>query len=161
MFHTNSADVLNQMFTVLKLLGPIYAIVFGIMGARMLMEKGLKKIFPNYNPKKGRGKGRGKGNSAKTSMTRASSKRKSIKKELASYMVGAKAPTKRKERITRLLSEAMNGEVHQIKDKVYISYDSKTERTVDGRPQRTNLVFDKSRNARFKKRGKTIEFSYD
>ncbi|EGW40144.1 hypothetical protein [Desulfosporosinus sp. OT] len=157
MFHTNSSDVLNQTFTVIQLLAPIYALVFGIIGARMLIEKGLKKIFPNYNPKKGRGKGK----SAKNSSTRTNSKRKSTKKELASYMIGAKAPAKRNERITRLLTEAMNGEVHQIKDKVYISYDSKMDRTEDGRPQRTNLVFDKSRNTRFKKIGKTIEFSYD
>lgn len=159
MIHTNSSDVLNQTFTVMRLLGPIYALVFGIMGARMLIEKGLKKIFPNYNPKKG--KQRGSGKSTKGSSNRSRARGKSAKKELPAYMVGVKAPAKRKERITRLLTEAMNGEAHQIKDKVYISYDSKTDRTADGRPQRTNLVFDKGRNATFKKIGKTIQFSYD
>jgi len=74
MFHTNSSDVMNQISVVFNSLWPIYALVFGIMGARMLMEKGLKKIFPNYNPKKGKGRGNGKSTKGSSSRSNARSK---------------------------------------------------------------------------------------
>ncbi len=156
MFHTSGSDVMAQISVVLESLAPIYALAFGLMALQALLNKTLKAVFPNYDPKKGRKRSSSKSassaraNSKKKSTTKTTSTRKQTPKP---YMVGAKAPLKRKERTMRFLEAAMMGEVHRSGDKVYISYSHRGERT--------NLVFNKDRNVKYKKIGETIEFSYD
>ena len=162
--NTSSIDVLSQMSVILAILGPIYAVIFGIMGARLLIDKVLMTIFPNYKPNKGREKGRGK--SKRSSSNRSGARSKSKKKEAAAWLVGAKAPLKRKQRTTIFMDVKHNAEVHRVKDKIlgnkiYISYDNYSNRSADGRPRRTNIFLHESRNVKIKRVGKTYEISYD
>jgi hypothetical protein len=165
MIHTSASDVTNNMSMVLGLLGPLYAIVFGIMGAKLLINKGLKKIFPNYNPNNY--KRRSRGSRKRTSPSnRSTARNKSKKKEVAAYLIGAKAPLKRSQRTTIFMGIKHNAEVHKVRDKVlgdktYISYDNYSTRTADGRPKRTNIMLHESRNVKLKQVGKTLEISYD
>ncbi len=53
MFTTNAGDVIGQMISVLTILGPIYAICFGLVAVRTLMGVVANKIFPKpTKPKK-------------------------------------------------------------------------------------------------------------
>jgi hypothetical protein len=178
--NATSTDVYGSMSMIFKVLGPIYAIVFGLMAVRLLFDKAVKKIFPNYNPKgKRRGSRTRRGGNRTTNSSRNNSKAKSSstaksstkskskpKYEIPAYMVGAKKPIKRSERTTIFMSIKHNAEVNKVKDKVlgdryYISYDNYSDRTASGRPRRTNILLDESRNVRIKQIGKTYEISYD
>lgn len=46
MFTTNAGDVVGQKVSVLAILGPIYAICFGLVAVRALMDVFANKIFP-------------------------------------------------------------------------------------------------------------------
>ncbi len=42
----NSSDVWGQLWSVVGILGPLYAIFFGLLAVRMLLETAVTKIFP-------------------------------------------------------------------------------------------------------------------
>ncbi|TEB15169.1 hypothetical protein Psfp_02345 [Pelotomaculum sp. FP] len=50
MFHTSGTDVLVQMWAVVKVLGPLYALCFGLVGARLLIENATKVFKRKYLP---------------------------------------------------------------------------------------------------------------
>lgn len=55
MFQTSAPDVMTQMWQVIKVLGPIYAIAFGLMGARMVIDRVtdvFKKKYFSAKPKR-------------------------------------------------------------------------------------------------------------
>lgn len=165
MIHTNASDVTNNMWMVLGLLGPLYAIIFGIMGAKLLINKVLRKIFPNYKPHNNKRKSN-RSRKRINSSNRSTAKTRPNKKEVASYLVGAKAPLKRSQRTTIFMGVKHNAEIHKVRDKVlgdkiYITYDNYSNKTADGRPRRTNIMLHESRNVKIKQVGKTVEISYN
>lgn len=50
MFHTSGTDVLAQAWSVIKVLGPLYALCFGIVGARLVIENATKIFKKKYLP---------------------------------------------------------------------------------------------------------------
>jgi len=44
--NVSGSDVISQIGMILQVLGPIYAIFFGLLGARYLLENTVNKIFP-------------------------------------------------------------------------------------------------------------------
>lgn len=55
MFKTSSSDVLIKMWQVIKVLGPLYAIFFGLEGVRYLIDitgSALKKKYGKHSPRK-------------------------------------------------------------------------------------------------------------
>ncbi len=58
MFKVSADDVLVQTFMVIKVLGPIYALLFGLLAVRLLIDMLMGKIFPQ--PAKSKSKAKAK-----------------------------------------------------------------------------------------------------
>lgn len=56
MFRVSAGDVLVQTFMVIKVLGPIYALLFGLLAVRLLIDMLMGKIFPQPAKSKSKAK---------------------------------------------------------------------------------------------------------
>jgi hypothetical protein len=94
-FQTDAGDVLNKLWMVVQFLAPIYAIAFGMLGARMLIEYGLGKLMDKFFPAK-----------PKTTKTKSST-----------------ATSRRRRRASVYISSERNPQIRRTKTGVYVYYD--------------------------------------